>query len=279
MKQAKTARSVEKAREPRKKLTAAQLRQIGLDLEELSRDRLFGLVTLALRALDADTAVRVLGSVGIRLEDRRRAAGDADLLRDMETFCRESYAGEYYESFNVNSRNFSELSAGTLDWTRKCERLGARCLAGGAKKATSAGAKACGLLVQMLHHVDEGHDDIVFWADEGGTWQVEVDKDRLQRAWFEGLAKTASDGDYVEAAKVAIGMVWERERTAVVQLVRRVASASQRKALTSAGIVPVPVPIEKRVKVKKVGRSKAPRSTKKRSFRALEAMVREAMRR
>ena len=51
------------------------------------------------------------------------------LLGDVKAFEKASLAGENYESFNVNSKNFMELSKGTRAWIAECHRLLDRCVA------------------------------------------------------------------------------------------------------------------------------------------------------
>ena len=47
---------------------------------------------------------------------------------DVKAFQKASLAGEYYESFNVNSRNFMEKSKSTRGWIAESHRLLERCV-------------------------------------------------------------------------------------------------------------------------------------------------------
>jgi hypothetical protein len=64
---------------------------------------------------------------------RLRPDGDrqtkATLLADVKAFDKASRAGEYYESFMVNSRNCTAQSTGTTAWIATCNRLLDRCVA------------------------------------------------------------------------------------------------------------------------------------------------------
>jgi hypothetical protein len=62
-------------------------------------------------------------------EFRPDSARKVDLLADVEAFQRASLAGEYYQAFAVNSKNYTEKSSGTLAWIADCLRLLERCLA------------------------------------------------------------------------------------------------------------------------------------------------------
>jgi hypothetical protein len=53
----------------------------------------------------------------------------ANLLADVNAFGTASRAGEYYESFMVNSKNYTEQSTGTTAWIAKYRRLLDRCVA------------------------------------------------------------------------------------------------------------------------------------------------------
>src|SRR5439155_4045861 len=58
-----------------------------------------------------------------RLHPDNEKATKANLLADVKAFQKASLAGEYYECFNVNSRNFMEKSKGTGIWISDGNRL------------------------------------------------------------------------------------------------------------------------------------------------------------
>jgi len=53
----------------------------------------------------------------------------ASLLAAVKAFDRGRRVGEYYESFMVNSRNFTQQSTGTTAWIAEYRRLLDRCAA------------------------------------------------------------------------------------------------------------------------------------------------------
>src|SRR3974390_2771805 len=76
------------------------------------------------------------------------------LLTDAQRFQKASLAGEYYESFNVNSKNYMEKSAGTRAWIAEYHRLLDRC-ATGVKGSNPAGVReAMDILFGLLDHID-----------------------------------------------------------------------------------------------------------------------------
>ncbi len=50
------------------------------------------------------------------------------LLAEVKAFEQASLRGEYYEGFNVNSKNFMDKSRGTRAWISECHRLLDRCV-------------------------------------------------------------------------------------------------------------------------------------------------------
>ena len=52
------------------------------------------------------------------------------------------------------------------------------------------------ILLGLLNHMDQGHDDIIFFADEGGSWQVGVDWPKVLPVWFKVLSVTAEPEEW-----------------------------------------------------------------------------------
>jgi len=73
-----------------------------------------------------------------RLRPDTEQATRPNLLTEVRLFEKASLAGEYYESFGVNSQNYRQKSAGTSAWIAKYLRLLERCVID-AKKGTSGG--------------------------------------------------------------------------------------------------------------------------------------------
>jgi hypothetical protein len=48
----------------------------------------------------------------------------------------------------------------------------------------------------LLSKIDEGTDDILFFADEGGSWQIGVHWENVLPAWFRVLSATAGPSEY-----------------------------------------------------------------------------------
>ena len=82
---------------------------------------------------------------------------------------------DYYEDFNVNSKNYMDKSRGTERFIAEFDRLLGTCVRAAAKGPRVPVRDAFELLLALLRRIDEDSDSIVFVADEGGAWQVGVD--------------------------------------------------------------------------------------------------------
>ena len=114
----------------------------------------------------------------------------------MKRFEKASLAGEYYESFSVNSKNYTQQSRGTSAWIAEYGRLLDRCVNDAKKGRPAEVREAMDVLFGLLNHIDKGNDDVIFFADEGGSWQVGVDWARVLPVWFKVLSATAEPEEY-----------------------------------------------------------------------------------
>jgi hypothetical protein len=90
------------------------------------------------------------------------------------------------------------------------------------------------ILFGLLDRVDECCDDVVFFADEGGSWQVGVEWDRVLPVWFKVLAATAEPEDFATRITTLLSRHYRYGRDKMLAVARRVATPPQRKALTDA---------------------------------------------
>ena len=88
------------------------------------------------------------------------------------------------------------------------------------------------ILFALLHHVDECHDDIVSWSDEGGVQTLDIDWRNVLPAWFACLAATAEPDEFASLALDTVGAFdcGGRGRHEVTALAA--GNAAQRAALT-----------------------------------------------
>src|SRR6266849_3981244 len=213
-------------------------------LDEIDRDKL----RAAVRKLGneyvfymLDDAIELLPpaklhKIAKKYLDLKRLRPDAEkatrpsLLTDVKRFEKASLAGEYYESFGVNSKNYTQKSAGTSAWIAEYLRLLDRCVINAKKSDPAEVRQAMDILFGLLNHVDECNDDVIFFADEGGSWQVGVDWDKVLPVWFKVLSATAEPEEYAERITALLSCHhYGREKMLVIA--RRRATPHQRKAL------------------------------------------------
>jgi len=190
-------------------------------------------------AIDLLPPARLLEIAGKYLElERLRPDADsgkkANLLADVKAFEKASRAGEYYESFSINCRNCTEQSAGTTAWIAECRRFLGHCVAEANKGNHAAVREAFDILFGLLDYIDECNDDVIFFADEGGSWQVGVHWDEVLPPWFNVLSVTAAPEEYAERITSVLERNYHHGRDAMLAIARKTATPDQRTALADA---------------------------------------------
>jgi hypothetical protein len=210
---------------------AVDLEKLRVALHRMSRDNL---LTLAERAIDLVPRAKLQELLAdfVRLDDfAKTKAGAAPLLAEVQRFHAASMHGDYYDSFGVNSRNFMDKSEGTEEFIADFDRLLGKCVRATERGPQAPVREAFELLFGLLRRIDEGHDDVIFFADEAGSWQVGVDWRAALPAYFRSLAGTASPEEFARGVDRAIKDFSKRERPRFLTAARRVASAEQKAAL------------------------------------------------
>jgi len=155
-----------------------------------------------------------------------------NLLSDVKGFEKASLSGEYYESFNVNSKNCTEKSTGTRAWIADCHRL-LDCCTTQAKKGDPVDVRhAFDIIFGLLDHIDECLDDVIFFADEAGSWQVGVDWSKVLPSWFRVLSATAGPEEYAEKITALLEHHCNSESEKMLSVARRKGTPQQRKAVS-----------------------------------------------
>jgi len=205
-------------------------------LRKLQKKELLDVLAEAYRALPASAVVTVFGQyidLPLREASRsaRRGAAPRRLLEAVQRFYADSRAGQYHESFNVNSRNFMDKSEGTELWISSCNQLFDKCVEASGKGHDTETCTAMDLLFELLEQIDTGSDDIIFFADEAGSWQVGVDYEKVLPAYFASLGPTAEPDRYATRVLELIDEHASNDRDRLLKAARRVANTTQRKAL------------------------------------------------
>jgi hypothetical protein len=155
-----------------------------------------------------------------------------NLLSNVKAFEKASLSGKYYESFNVTSKNCTEKSIGTRAWIADCHRLLDRCTTQARKSDPVDVRRAFEIIFGLLDHVDECLDDVIFFADEAGSWQVGVDWRKVLPSWFRVLSATAGAEEYAERITVLLEHHCNSEREKMLSVARRKGTPQQRKAVS-----------------------------------------------
>jgi hypothetical protein len=161
----------------------------------------------------------------------RPKRGAAPLLEEVRRFHDASLRGEYYDSFDVNSKNFMDKSKGTEAFIAEFDRLIGKCVHAAVKGPLAPVREAFELLFALLRRLDEDPDSVVFFADEAGSWQVGVDWREALPAYFRCLADGTSSEDFAREVDRAISDFSDYERPRHLTAARRAANAEQKAAL------------------------------------------------
>lgn len=155
----------------------------------------------------------------------------ADLRRTVRQFHRDSLAGRYYQDFMVNSRNYMEKSRGTETFIAEHSRLVDACLRAEENRELETAAEGLGLLIDLMREIDRCERDIVFFADEAGSWQVGVLWDRVLPAWFRSLSPTTEAYEWAETVVDALNDFAGYQMDESLAAAREAGTAEQRDAL------------------------------------------------
>jgi len=154
-----------------------------------------------------------------------------DLLAEVQAFQKACLAGEYYEAFDANYKNSTQLSVGTIAWIADFRRLLFRCVEQSKKQNLAGVRSAFNILFELLDRFDGADDKMVFFADEGGSWMVGVDWKQVLPAWFRVLSATADPAEFVRRFEAFVGRHCNYQRAELLAEACQVATAAQRKEL------------------------------------------------
>jgi hypothetical protein len=207
------------------------LEKLRVALQRMNRNDLLMIAERAIEIVPR-TKLQVLVGNRVRLEDLALGKpGARPLLEEVRKFHAASLAGEYYESFNVNSKNFMDKSEGTETFIAEFARLISKCVRAAPKRPHAPVREAFELLFALLREIDEDPDSVVFFADEAGLWQIGVDWRAALPAYFQCLAATSDGEEFAREVDRTIADFANEERPRHLAAARRVANAEQKAAL------------------------------------------------
>jgi hypothetical protein len=213
-------------------------RKLRARLRRLGDEYLYYLLQDALDAL-SDADLGLILARYIRIEELAPDPASVPIaapsvLAEVRSFDTAARAGAYYESFMVDSRNCMAVSRGTRAFISECHRLLDLCIATVDDAEAQDTCAAFETIFDLLRHVDECLDDVVFFADEGGSWQVGVIWSEVFPAWFRVLSMVADPATFARKAVATIDHFEAHDRERYLAVAEHIASAPQRVALRAA---------------------------------------------
>jgi hypothetical protein len=165
------------------------------------------------------------------------------LLNDVRSFYDVAKAGEFYEHVETYGRGGCGQSRGTDAFVAEFDRLTGRCVCASEVDITHRVTGGSGhdvrdsfeLLFALLRHIDEGHDELLFFADEGSSLDVGVNWRVVLPAYFKCLAETeaASPEAFARAVDQVITDFAGYDRVRHMDAARVVANDAQRATMAS----------------------------------------------
>jgi len=153
------------------------------------------------------------------------------LLAEVKRFEMSSLAGDYYESFNVNSKNYMDKSEGTESWIDECHRLLNLCEIHAESGDPAEECEALEIVFSLVRSLDEEPDEIIFFADEAGAWQVCVDWRKVLPVWFRCLSATTEPEEYARRVVEVVDRHDSFDRSKHFTAARKAGTPAQAKAL------------------------------------------------
>ena len=210
---------------------AVDMDKLRVALRRMSRGNL---LMVAERAIEIVPRAKLTALVGdmVRLDEFAEGRrGAAPLLDEVRKFHEASLRGEYYDSFDVNSKNFMDKSEGAEAFIAEFARLVGKCVRAAEKGPRPPVREAFELLLALLRRIDEDPDSVVFFADEAGSWQVGVDWHAVLPAYFKCLAKSTPGEIFAREVDRTISDFVDYERPRHLAAALRVADVEQKAAL------------------------------------------------
>jgi hypothetical protein len=205
-------------------------------LRRHDRGLLLVLLERALEEMSPLRARRLLA--GFVPEEAFADAGpEPRLLEEVRAFVGGSLRREYYEDLPPVPWAIRIKSPGTEAFIAELDRLTRRCIAEARRPPRVSTLAAIELLLDLLRRVDEDPDSIVFFADEGGVWQLGVDWRGLLPGYFRCLADETTPEVFAQRVSRAIDDFVRIDRPWFSDAALLVARPPQRAALRRAGEV------------------------------------------
>ncbi|MCW7551180.1 hypothetical protein NX722_00595 [Endozoicomonas gorgoniicola] len=170
-------------------------------LNQKSQEELLELLNEAWRVMSTNQRSEIFSPVMSKEQYEYPASGKKTLAA-IRKFHKESYDGEYYAPFDINSKNYMNIPEETDGWFARLDELFTECTKLSNQKEYSAALEGYELLFELAEAVDSG-EEIIF-ADETGMWMFTGDEKAYFTAYIKAAAGGCSDEEFVEKAMYAL---------------------------------------------------------------------------
>jgi len=165
-------------------------------LNTQSQSKLFEMLQLAFDTMNTNQRHDVFGEIISEIPPS--SIDGEEVLTTIEEFYEKSVGRYYYEPFNINSKNFSDIPEETDIWFDEISDY----LEDSSKLTDQEDhgmAVQCFKLLHKLIGKMEDGEEIVF-ADEYGTWMITGDEKRFVKSHLTSLSAISTPEEYVNGA-------------------------------------------------------------------------------
>lgn len=192
------------------------------------------LLIIAERAAELVTPAKLdtlLGNFVPLKEFAQTSAVTVSILDEVSKFHAAGMSGQYYETIDVNARNCTEKSKGTQAFIAEFDRLARNCIRVATTGPRPTARQAFERLFELLNQIDQGNDDMIFFADEGGSSDIGVNWRTVFPAYFRCLAESATAAEFAQVVDHLITRLCDYDRPHHMKSAHRVATNAQKAAL------------------------------------------------
>lgn len=202
------------------------------DLRALNRGSLLIIAERAIELMPAAQLSTLLGDF-VRLTARTAGAGNppVSLLDEVRAFYGAAMAGKYYEAVAINNQGRQIQSQSTDAFIAGFDRLLRECVRASDNLVDSTANVGFELLFGLLRYIDEGNNDVLFFADDDGISTIGIDWRTTLPAYISSLARTSLPDEFGYAVDATIEDFAREDRPYYLAVARNAASDAQRISL------------------------------------------------
>ena len=209
-----------------------ELTTLRADLRTLNRGSLLIIAERAIELLPA-TQLNALLCDFVQLPAPTAEADNApaSLFDEVRAFYDAAMTGKYYETVEINNRGRQEHSKSTDAFISEFDRLLRSCIRATVQEMHSETRSSFELLLSLLRHIGDGHDDVLFFADDGGVSDFGVNWRTALPAYFNCLSKTSSPEEFARSVDFSIENFSPPDRPHLLAEARNIANVAQRMTM------------------------------------------------